>query len=608
VARLDPNAKITLVETLDDVLDMRSWLGERRSGGWLGVDVETEGLNLGRDRIRLCQYGDLSRGWAMPWEDWRGAVKDTLPVYDRQIVFHNSTFDLAMLKRDGVTVPEVLVDDTMIMAHLVNPASWIGLKPLAAKLVGKEALMGKDALTDLFHGGGYSWATVPIDHPSYWLYSVMDTMLTVGIAEELWPKVRDDYLRIYEIEMGCIHVLRDARLKGMLVDLEYTERTRAQLMSDMAELRVRIPCDPGKDRQVRDLLEERGQRGPLASWWPFRTDSGEVSVDKDALKFFEPEFPELIPPIRRWREKSKLVGTYLNNILSENVDSVLRPNIKQVGARTSRMSITDPALQTLPRGRIVRDAFIPRDGCRIVLADFSQVEARVFAALADCQPMIDSFVRGEDQHAWVASLAYHHGNQELVTPLQRQISKNVGYANLYGAGIPKIAATASAATDTPVSIATIEDFMSRYNSLFPEIAQFKQEIIGEMHRRYQEEGESYVTTRLGRRLIVDHDKPYVAINYVTQASATSDVLKLKICELDAAGLGPYIRLPIHDEVFMEVPDEDVDDVLETTHRVMPERELYAPCPLDIETDVVMTWGEHYSDDPTKRFHWHDTVT
>ena len=577
---------VTLVESLDDALDLKRWVGERRSGGWLGVDTETTGLNLGRDRIRLFQVGDLAQGWAVPWEDWRGLVKDLLKTYDRPLAAHNSAFDIAMLKKDGVELREELVDDTMIMAHLVNPLGRIGLKPLAAKLMGASVMMGKDNLSDAFSNGGWDWETIPIDHPDFWIYSALDTSLTVGVAEALWPEVRDNYQRVYEVEMGAIHVLANARIRGMHVDMDYVYKTRAELMSENERLRGLIPCDPGKDRQVRELLEKLGGRGPLASWWPFRTDSGEVSVDKDALTYFESEFPDIIPPLRTWRQNNKIITSYFNNIIKNNANGVVHCHVQPVAARTSRMSITDPALQTLPRGTIVRDAFVASDGHKLVMADYAQLEARVFAAFASCEPMIQAFRDGVDMHTWVAAMCYTAGDTSTVLKPQRTIAKGVQFAKLYGAGIPKIAATAG------VPISEIEHFMEIYNQRFPEVQQFITGTINELGRRLQDEGQAYVRTLLGRRLPVDRDKLYAGVNYLVQASSTSDLIKLKICELDAAGIGGYFRLPVHDELIFEVPDAEVQDVVEVIERVMPERQLL-PVPLEIEVDTVSLWGDHY---------------
>lgn len=588
---------LTLVEGLDDALAMLEWLARPRE--FLAFDIETQGLSLGAHEIRLVQFGDTERGWALDYKEWKGVVRTVFDRYDRPLVAHNLAFDGAFLKRDGIHIPQRLVHDSMIMCHLVEPRYAIGLKAAAYRYVSRNAWLGKGMLAEAFHGGGWNFATIPVDHPSYWVYSVMDTTLTSALASKLWPKVRDNYRRIYEVEMGALHVLRDARLRGMQIDVEYVERTRTQLMVDLEGLRPQIPCSPSKDREVVGLLQELGVRNGrsphIEDWWHFRTDSGAVSVDDDALATFEGEFP-VIAPLREYRKKSKIVNSYLSNLLDLHVGGVIRPHIKQVAARTGRMSVTEPALQTLPRGRVVRDAFVAREGEKMILADFEQAEARVMASYAGCAAMIDSFNRGEDQHQWVAALCYHEGDMDVVTPAERQIAKGVGYANIYGAGPAKIAAQSGA----PLPV--VEAFLQRYNRMFPEIGDFKARLINTVRDRWATEGDGYVTTVLGRRLPVDEDKLFTGVNYLMQSCATADLLKLKLIELDAAGLGPYIRLPVHDEIIFEAPDEHVDEAQRIIDAVLPETKLFA-CPMTIEQDVVERWGDHFEKDPDKRFHW-----
>lgn len=491
-----------------------------------------------------------------------------------------------MLRKAGVVIPQTLIDDTMIMAHLVNSGGRIGLKPLCAKLLGAEALMGQGELEAAMHTHGWNWATVPVDLPSFWHYGVLDTCLTAALADALWPKVRDEFRQVYEVEMASIHVLVGARLRGMLVDMDYVHQTRASYMSEMEQLRGQIPFAPSKDASVREYIENLAARGPLGSWWPFRTERGAVSVDDDALAYFEDQFPETIKPLRRWRRLSFLTSHYLDSLVRENVDSVVRPSIRQV-LRTGRSSVTEPALQTLPRGPEVRDAFIARPGHKIVQADFQQAELRVFAYYAQCRPMIEAFMRGDDLHQWVAAQVYQGGDTSRVTKQQRQVSKNVQFARIYGAGDPKIALTAG------VDLGVIQEFQTRYNSLFPEVHHFMQRTISEMHRRKREEGQAYVTTRLGRKLVLDDDKLYVGVNYLCQCGATGDTLKLKIVELDAAGVGDYLLLGVHDELLFDVPESLVPEVRATIERVMPERQLFGDCHLTIDTDVIDRWGDRY---------------
>jgi DNA polymerase I len=573
------NTEVHLVETLDDLDRMRRWLGERRE--WLACDIETEGLNVGRDGIRLCQLGDRNHGWAIPWADWRGAVKDLLPIYDGNIVFHNALFDTRFLKRDGIVIPQHRVHDTYPMAHLVDPRSGVSLKGGGARYVDSRAYMGSSGLADAYKAGKWDWKTIPIDHPAFWVYSAMDTVLTALLAEELWPQIQP-FRRVYEIEMAAIHVLRDAGLRGLAIDLDYTRRERAFLENRVEQLRAHLPFEPSKEAQVIEWLQSKG--AVLVE----RTDAGNLSVDDDVLEEQEHTFPE-VRTLRECRKRERMVNNYFKKFEDENVAGILYPSVKVLGARTARMSVTDPPLQTLPRGRMVRDCFVPRADARsLILADYDACELRVLASYAQERPMIEAFERGEDLHTWVASQAYEVPIGDVTKP-QRQVSKNTQYARVYGAGNAKIALTAG----VPVDV--IDRFMVKYNELFPGVQDWMMETIAEV-RSTSFKGDpktGYVETILGRRLPVEKSKAFKGINYKIQSSATADLLKLKLVELAAAGLGEKILLPVHDEVVFEADDDEVDDVQAIIHDIFPEHRLFS-CPIAIDVNVTKRWGTKYA--------------
>lgn len=576
------NARVRLVEDLHDLDELRAWLGERRE--WLGVDIETTGFNVGRDRIRLCQVGDKEYGWALPWEDWRGALKDLLPRYDGNIVFHNALFDTRFLKRDGIVIPQHRVHDTYPMAHLIDSRSGTTLKGGAAKYADSRAYLGESALADAYKAGKWDWETVPIDHPSYWLYSALDPVLTCLVAEELWPQVQQ-FKKVYEVEMAAIHVLRDAGLRGMAIDLEYTRQWRSWNETRAAQLRAHLgDLEPSKDKQVVAWLQSRG-----AQLYE-KTESGkEYSVDDDVLAEQEVLLQDpLIRCLRECRKRERMVNNYFRKFEDENVGGILYPSVKVLGARTARMSITDPPLQTLPRGQMVRNAFVPRaEGRSLVLADYDACELRVLAGFAHEQPMIDAFVRGEDLHTWVASQAYEVPLDQVTKP-QRQVSKNTQYARIYGAGNHKIALTAGVPDEV------IDRFLMRYNELFPGVQDFMSRTIAQVRASTfrGDDKTGYVDTVLGRRLPVEKEKAFKGINYLIQSSATADLLKLKLVELDAAGLGEHILLPVHDEVVFECADDELEDVEATIHDVFPERRLFG-CPIEIDVNRTKRWGSKY---------------
>lgn len=355
------DAKLNLVQTTDDLLDLKEWLGQRRK--WLGADIETEGLHLGRDRTRLVQFGDLTAGWAIPYEDWRGFIREVFSSYRGRIAFHNCLFDTRFLKRDGIVVDPHLIDDTMVMAHLVDSKGSMGLKPLSARYVHPSAQAGKDAMKqtivnaereskvvpdwaweiapqkDKRTGIKWDWKTFPVDHPAYWLYSALDTCLTAALAEVLWPKVVElGSTSIYEIEMGSIHVLRDAEIRGMKVDPDYL-RQKARESADVertlsAEFEgVRL----GSDAEVIAYLQREGAGALLTK----RTERGRVALDEEVLAGLAAtgRFP-IAKKVHDYRFARKMRTSYFEKMLDlRTEDNVVHPSVKPLGARTGRMCL-----------------------------------------------------------------------------------------------------------------------------------------------------------------------------------------------------------------------------------------------------------------------------
>lgn len=572
--------KLTLVETVDDAVAFKQWLGNRRD--WLGFDIETTGVNLGRDRARLVQFGDRDHGWAIPLENYGfGAlVKETFRDYSGRVVMHNSIFDSSFLERDGIHIPQTQIEDTMVMAQLVTSALPIGLKPTAARLVDRKAVVGQTVLKEAMKKQGWSWESVPLDFPAYWQYGALDPVLTCRIAEKLWPKVEERYMRSYEIEMGAIAVLRDAQITGMRVDVPYAERMSVELGVEMMGLVGQMPdapsgrggkLNPGSPTQLVEFLQQQG--AVLIK----RTESGkQFSAEDDVLKYWQPKIP-ILEQIRRYRYCQKLKSSYFDNMLVLQTNEVVHPSIRVLGAqKTGRMSISAPALQTLPKSKIGRSAFIAREGHTLMSCDFKGIEMRLLAHMAQDKQMMENYAQGLDQHDWLAEQA----------GVTRTVAKTAGFAKIYGAGEEKFAISAG------LSLPDAQDFLRRYDALFPGVAHFMQATADSVHSSTDDKRWGKVYTEFGRKLMVPKEKAYMGVNYRDQGTA-GEVLKLKIGELDAAGLGPYIRLPIHDEILFEIPDAEVPDVGAVIHEVMPDRQLFS-VDLEIDMDTCRCWGDLYA--------------
>lgn len=588
------NVKLRRVANFDHVQDFFSWLGNRRE--FLGVDVETTGLVVGHDRIRLAQFGDTEVGWAFDYDEWKGAVRDAIERYDRPIVAHNLLFDSKMLKHDGIVIPQHLAHDSMVMCHLADPKGYAGLKLAAGRYIDKRAQAGEKLLKMAMAQGGWTWETIPTHVPAYWQYSAFDTCLSAFLAEHHWPDVKQGP---YETELAAIHCLRDAELAGLRVDEGYRLLAEQRLAAERDFYGAQLAMDnPGSNLQVIEYLHSLG-----AHWEVYNEETGQLSTDKFVLEWLASDagggFAQA-QVLADWRKTDRLLNSYVRKFAEYGqginskgkavglaVDGYLHPSTRPVAARTGRMSVTDPPLQTLPRGRVVRDAIIPRDGHVFVMADFAGMELRVLASFAQEQQMLAAFNRGEDLHDFTAKNLYGPD----FTKQQRTLCKNGGFANIYGAGVNKFAATAK------VTVEEAQAFRTMYDQMFPGIKQFSEAVVGHVIQSAggKRKGFGHVILTDGRWLPVEADEAYKGVNYRIQGSCAI-ALKQKIRELDHAGLGPFFRLAVHDELLYECPIEDASAVRQVIAAVMPDKTSFPGVTLEIETDVVARWGAHYDAD------------
>lgn len=603
------NIRLRRAASVEHVWEFFEWLGQRRE--FLAVDIETSGLLIGYDKIRLAQFGDGDAGWAFDYSEWRGVVADAIKKYDRKIVCHNLLFDSKHLKHDGIVIPQKLAHDSMIMTHLANPSAAMGLKPAAAHWIDKRAGVGQELLKKAMAQGGWTWATIPTWVPAYWQYGVLDTCLSSLLAEKLYPETRKVP---YEIELASIHCLREAELAGLRVDEGYRRLAEDKLAYHVAALEAQLQgiapgLNPGSDKQVIDALHSLGAR------WEVYTENGNLSVDKDVLKWLGSEAGGSFPMagvLGEWRKNERLLNSYIRKFadvgyginpkgeaVGLGVHGELHPSTKPVAARTGRMSVTDPPLQTLPRGRVIRDAIIPREGHCFVMADFSGMEMRVLASFAQEAEMLAAYARGEDLHNFTAEKLYGPS----FTKPQRTLCKNGGFANIYGAGVEKFAVTAE------IDVDAARVFRKQYDEMFPGIKGFAAQVVGQVidSAGGRRRGYGHVTLIDGRWLPVEAEKAYKGVNFRIQGSCAV-VLKQKIVQLDHAGIGQYFRLAVHDELIYEVPIEYRFEVQRIIEEVMPDSTSFPGVTLEIDSDIVHRWGDHYRDDfpkyiPTEDAEW-----
>jgi len=574
------DVKLTLVESSEEYDAFRRWLGEHRRV--LAVDIETTGLSLAKDRIRTVQFGDTQSGWCLPWEDWRGgswsgAVRQVLREYEGPLVLQHAKFDAGFLQREGVKWPWHRTHDTMIMNFLVNSMGPKSLKPAAAYYLEEPAARaGEQELKRAMHKNGWTYASIPIDFPGYWAYGALDTVLTARLAEVQWYAMQP-YIAAYDLELACERVLCDMELRGVRVDVEYCEEQERVHLGELVDVVAQLAgiagpdFNPGSSDQVVAALEREGVK--LTK----RTEKGKLSVDEEVLSSVDNNVARLV---LEHRTLEKLVGSFFSNFIRYNRDGRVHPHINQLQARTGRMSVTEPALQTVPRKKVVRDAFIPDEGQKMILVDYDNEELRVAAHFAGDQNMIDALAEGRDLHGETAARLYGPG----YTPAQRTTAKNARFSWLYGAGVPKFARTAGIPESEAAAVFRTLSEMS------PGMARTMTEVVRRVRERAAGSEFGWITISDGRNLKVKADKAYAGFNFLVQGSCAV-VLKQSIVDLDAAGLGDFIRLPIHDELILSVPEGDLDAAVPEIQRCMTREDWRVP--LTVSPKIVDRWGDEY---------------
>lgn len=592
------NVKLHLVETIDDVNACLKWL-DALTCTHLGLDTEGTGISPEIDSVRLVQFGDRDTGWAIPIDRWYGLVEEIVRRWNKRgrYVAHNAPYDVAMLRNHGIIIPVHLVDDTMTMAHIVNPTVSIGLKQQSRKHVDPLAASMQRQLDEVMHSGGYTWATVPIAPTgplrSYWLYGALDPVLTVRLRDTHWPEVARVAPRAYDLELAVCWLAERMERKGVLCDREYTAKKHAEFVEIGAMLMQRgkdeFGVQLGSASQIIDVLTRDGVQ--LTK----RTPQGAFSLDKEALQGISHPLASLL---KEHKHVEKLTSTYLRRFLEYSErDGRIHPSINTLGFKeqsssgfgvvTSRMSMSNPNLQQLPRGGdkyadVIRNCIVAKPGHTFVMCDFDQVELRIMAHLSKDPGLAEAFAAGGDFFTTLTRKIYRDPSITK-SDKRRSLTKAYVYATLYGAGNDKLATT------TGVPLAEIERLAGDFSAAYGHVALFQLKVQADARQRLRAEGVAYAVSPLtGRRLIGEKGKEYRLVNYMIQSMA-AEIMKTKALEIDAAGLGDYLVLFVHDEYILEVPDEMLHDVCRTLNEVVNDDTLLT-IPLTAGLATGKTWG------------------
>ncbi len=523
-----------------------------------------------------------------------------LPLTNPQIgkAAHNAKYDYIVLARHGIKVAP-LAFDTMIAEFVVDPGSHnLGLKNLSEARLGEEMTH----IEDLIGKGKNQASMADVDVQSAAAYAAADAETALRLVAILKADLeRAGGLKLLdEIELPLITVLADMEMEGILIDLPCFAAMSQELETRLSEIARRVYQSVGQEfnlnstQQLSNILFTRLRLEP-----PDRgkkTASGHYSTSAGVLETLRGKH-EVVDWLLEHRELSKLKSTYVD-ALPTTVDpntGRVHTSYSQTGAVTGRLSSSNPNLQNIPirteEGRRVRNGFIAAPGNALLAVDYSQIELRIVAHMAEDEAMLTAFRQGQDIHATTAGAIYGV-ELDAVTKEMRRHAKSINFGLIYG--MSAFGLTRS----TELTLAEAEEFVKAYFQQFPGVKRYLDGI------RKLAAGQGYVETLLGRRryfpmlknptnVNLKNREEREAINAPIQGTA-ADIMKIAMLKLppalQAAGLQAKMLLQVHDEVVLECPQGELEQTARVVRETMESAYLLS-IPLLTEARSGTSWGK-----------------
>ncbi|HEU0297707.1 MAG TPA: DNA polymerase I [Anaerolineales bacterium] len=513
-------------------------------------------------------------------------------------IAHNAKYDYIVLAKHGLHVSP-LTFDTMLAEFIIDPSSRnLGLKNLAFAKLGEEMTH----IEELIGKGKKQISMAEVAIESAAPYAVADAESTLRLMplqiQEL-QRVNGEKL-LDEIDLPLTPVLAEMEMTGISLDLPFFAETSKRLQKRMNEIEKQVydsigkPFNINSTQQLSDVLFKGLKLEPPDKG--NKTASGHYSTSAGVLDTLRGKHP-VVDLILEHRELSKIKSTYVDALQAAlNSDTgCVHTSYSQTGAVTGRLSSSNPNLQNIPirteEGRRIRNGFVAGKGKVLLSVDYSQIELRIVAHMAQDEAMLAAFRADEDIHATTARAIYGVG-PEAITKNMRRHAKAINFGLIYGMSSFGLTRT------TDLTLAEAENFVKTYFQKFPGIKKY----LDGIRRLAAQQG--YVETLLGRRryfpalqskqnVQVKNREEREAINAPIQGTA-ADIMKLAMLKippaLKGAKLNAKMLLQVHDELVLECPKKE----LEETARIVQETMANAyklDIPLSTDARYGDNWGE-----------------
>ena len=636
-AILPPHVEAPSYELVTTTDALSRWIDEARSQGFIAIDTETTSLNASSASlvgvalatapgkacyIPLRHVAPASEGAAQGGLDFAGDAEVAETVMLEQMdeagalsllrglcadpsilkIGHNLKYDahvLSLEQNGGLSLTPV--DDTMCLSYVLDAGRTErhGLDYLALSLLDIQTIKYQDVCGK----GAKQISFAEVSPEAACTYASEDADITLRLWTMLKPRLaREGMSSVYErLERPLIPILAHMEAAGIKVDtpllhgLSQDFAGRIQILEGEIHQLAGETFNIASPKQLGEILFEKlGYEGGKKS------KTGAFSTGADILEDMAENGVEIARKVLDYRQLAKLKSTYTDALMASvnNRTGRVHTSFSMVGASTGRLSSSDPNLQNIPirtqEGRQIRGAFIARPGCKLISADYSQIELRLVAHVAQEKTMLEAFRNGVDIHAQTASEVFGVPLDQMDAETRRR-SKAINFGIVYGIS----AFGLSRQLSIPQSEA--RDYIATYLDRFPGIRTYMNDA-----REFARE-HLYVETLFGRRIHIEQIgasnqamrgfSERQAINAPIQGSAADIIKRAMIClpaELAAQGLAADMLLQVHDELIFEVPEEQAEQSVQLIKSVMENAAspvVQLSVPLVVDAGIADSWSE-----------------
>jgi DNA polymerase-1 len=603
-----PSAPAAEYEIILTEAQLTSWLSRLEAAPLVALDTETQSLDPMRARLvglsfavgpHAAAYVPLGHRYPgapaqLALETVLATLRPWLENPARRKLGQNLKYDKHVLANHGIRL-EGIAHDTLLESYVLEPHKAHDMDSLAQRHLGHKTLSYGEVAGKGAKHIGFDQVSVELATR----YAAEDADITYRLHEAMYPQLaRDAKLkRVYEeIEMPVLEVLWAMERAGVLLDCDKLAAQSRELAHKLMELEAQAyalagqPFNLNSPRQIQEILF-----GRLGLPVKKKTPGGAPSTDEDVLQELALDYP-LPKLLLEYRMLAKLKSTYTDKLprMVDPTTGRIHTSYNQAVAVTGRLASADPNLQNIPvrtpEGRRIREAFIAPPGCQLVSADYSQIELRIMAHLSQDPGLLAAFAEGQDIHRATAAEVFGVPPDE-VTPEQRRYAKVINFGLIYGMSSYGLAAQLN------IERSAAQAWIDRYFARYPGVAAYME------RTRELARSQGYVETVFGRRLWlpeINSGSPArrqaaerAAINAPMQGTA-ADLIKLAMIAvhrwLGEQGFKSRLILQVHDELVLEVPEAELDDVKEALPRLMA-GVARLDVPLETELGVGPNWEQ-----------------